>query len=134
MSKNSEFMAESCASELVRMFACLDKFDWGENISEKSMEAFWEGTSQLTDPDTGESFWWDEGFGFVKEVHIHTILAGGGPAMRIKSVYRGGEHQWNELQHQDWFERWTTHYLTTEEQEAIDRYVEAIDPSFYLEE
>ncbi len=65
-----------------------------------------------------------QGYGLYKETIYYIILAGGGPAARVRVVVEDGEVINASLQFQDWFTLWTD--APDQNSELVERYARLV--------
>ncbi len=65
-----------------------------------------------------------QGYGMYKETIYYIILAGGGPAARVRVVVEDGEVINASLQFQDWFTLWTD--APDQNSELVERYARLV--------
>jgi hypothetical protein len=65
-----------------------------------------------------------QGYGMDKETIYYVILAGGGPAARVRVVVNDGDVVSASLQFQDWFTLWTD--APQQDSELVERYARLV--------
>lgn len=65
-----------------------------------------------------------QGYGMYKETIYYIILAGGGPAARVRVVVEDGDVISASLQFQDWFTLWTD--APWQDYELVERYARLV--------
>jgi hypothetical protein len=65
-----------------------------------------------------------QGYGMDKEMIYYIILAGGGPAARVRVIVDGGDVVSASLQFQDWFTQWTD--APQQDSELVARYARLV--------
>ena len=65
-----------------------------------------------------------QGYGIYKETIYYIILAGGGPAARVRVEVEDGEVMNASLQFQDWFTLWTD--APYQKSELVERYARIV--------